>query len=177
MCGLPRSCAVHLTKQRFTHAYKLFRKSYKLASFAPAGRAALSCCCNPEMALIPSVAAALRAAKPVVPLPAARRAAVAVVLRSLPDNAAEILYILRQASERDPWSGQVGFPGGRRQASDADDYAAAVRECREERSTRPRPRNSKVALSSSSSPTSSHPPGGGTGARGQRDLRVPRAAP
>ena len=94
------------------------------------------------MALIPSVAAALRAAKPVVPLPAARRAAVAVVLRSLPDNAAEILYILRQASERDPWSGQVGFPGGRRQASDADDYAAAVRECREERSIHTRPRNS-----------------------------------
>ena len=84
------------------------------------------------MALIPCVAAALRATKPVVPLPAARRAAVAIVLRSLPENAAEILYILRQASELDPWSGQVGFPGGRRQASDADDYAAAVRECREE---------------------------------------------
>ena len=84
------------------------------------------------MALIPSVTAALRAAKPVVPLLAARRAAVAVVLRPLPENAAEILYILRQASERDPWSGQVGFPGGRRQPSDADDYAAAVRECREE---------------------------------------------
>ena len=83
-------------------------------------------------ALIPSVAAALRVAKPVVSLPASRRAAVAVVLRPLPDNAAAILYILRQASERDPWSGQVGFPGGRRQSSDADDYAAALRECREE---------------------------------------------
>ena len=90
------------------------------------------------MALVPSVAAGLRAAKPVVPLPAARRAAVAVVLRSLPDSTAEILYILRQASPSDPWSGQVGFPGGRRQASDADDYAAAVRECREERSTHAR---------------------------------------
>ena len=37
-------------------------------------------------------------------------------------------------------SGQVGFPGGRRQASDANDYAAAVRECREERSTHARAR-------------------------------------
>ena len=92
------------------------------------------------MALVPSVAAGLRAAKPVVPLPAARRAAVAVVLRSLPDSTAEILYILRQASPTDPWSGQVGFPGGRRQASDADDYAVAVRECREERSTHARAR-------------------------------------
>lgn len=51
----------------------------------------------------------------------------------------------------------MGFPGGRRQASDADDYAAAVRECREERSTHARARahalgSSKVAFSSSSHP-------------------------
>ena len=45
---------------------------------------------------------------------------------------AAVLYILRRANERDPWSGQVGFPGGRQQESDHDDLATAVRECREE---------------------------------------------
>ena len=84
------------------------------------------------MTLIGAIASALRAAGPVTPLAASRRAAVAVVLRPLPDGNAAVLYILRRANERDPWSGQVGFPGGRQQESDHDDLATAVRECREE---------------------------------------------
>lgn len=82
--------------------------------------------------MIARVAATLRAAEPVRQLSASKRAAVAVVLRPLPDSTTAVLYILRRASERDPWSGQVGFPGGRRQARDSDDLETAVRECREE---------------------------------------------
>mgnify|MGYP006134121633 CR=1 FL=1 len=82
--------------------------------------------------MIASIAKSLRAAGPARQLSASKRAAVAVVLRPLPDGTTAVLYILRRASERDPWSGQVGLPGGRRQASDRDDLETAVRECREE---------------------------------------------
>ena len=62
---------------------------------------------------------------------APKRSAVAIVLRTGPTGD-EILYVKRAASAHDAWSGQVAFPGGRRQADDADDLAAAVRETREE---------------------------------------------
>ena len=38
----------------------------------------------------------------------------------------------RASRTGDPWSGNVAFPGGHRASTDADDAAAAVRECREE---------------------------------------------
>lgn len=62
---------------------------------------------------------------------ALQRAAVALVLR---DGAAgiELLFIRRAEHPNDPWSGQIAFPGGRREASDADLRATAVREAREE---------------------------------------------
>jgi 8-oxo-dGTP pyrophosphatase MutT (NUDIX family) len=44
----------------------------------------------------------------------------------------ELLFIQRAASERDPFSGHVAFPGGRRDASDEDDLACAIRETSEE---------------------------------------------
>eukprot|EP00966_Prymnesium_polylepis_P259709 5998767-Prymnesium_polylepis.1 len=63
----------------------------------------------------------------------AKRAAVAVVLRACPvqPEASQLLFILRATSQRDSWSGQVAFPGGRNKASESD-LDAAMRETREE---------------------------------------------
>jgi 8-oxo-dGTP pyrophosphatase MutT (NUDIX family) len=63
------------------------------------------------------------------------RAAVAVILREgVREGAAGVEVLLIRRAERvgDPWSGHMAFPGGRREASDADLHATAVRETREE---------------------------------------------
>lgn len=57
-----------------------------------------------------------------------RPAAVAAVL----DANLDLLFIRRATSERDPWSGHLSFPGGRRDPSDADLLATAIRETQEE---------------------------------------------
>ncbi|HXB54963.1 MAG TPA: CoA pyrophosphatase, partial [Vicinamibacteria bacterium] len=44
--------------------------------------------------------------------PAASRAAVALILREAA-RGLELLFIRRAEHDGDPWSGQVGFPGGR----------------------------------------------------------------
>jgi 8-oxo-dGTP pyrophosphatase MutT (NUDIX family) len=56
-------------------------------------------------------------------------AAVAVLL--VPDPDATLL-IRRAERAGDPWSGQIGLPGGRPQASDVDPCATAMRETAEE---------------------------------------------
>ncbi len=61
----------------------------------------------------------------------ARRAAVAVVLRD-GEAGIEVLFIRRAEHPRDPWSGQMAFPGGRAEPGDADLEATAVRETLEE---------------------------------------------
>lgn len=60
-----------------------------------------------------------------------RRAAVALVLR---DGASgiELLVIRRAQDPEDPWSGHVGFPGGRVEEGDAEFRETAIRETREE---------------------------------------------
>ncbi|HEV8410126.1 MAG TPA: CoA pyrophosphatase [Gemmatimonadaceae bacterium] len=59
-------------------------------------------------------------------------AAVALVLRETPDDQLELLFIKRAARADDPWSGQIAFPGGRRDAIDASLEETALRETREE---------------------------------------------
>jgi 8-oxo-dGTP pyrophosphatase MutT (NUDIX family) len=67
---------------------------------------------------------------PAAPVPS-KRAAVAISLRS-GASGPEILMIQRAVRQGDPWSGHMGFPGGRKDASDATDVACAKRETREE---------------------------------------------
>lgn len=62
-----------------------------------------------------------------------RRSAVAVVLREASaDVEPDILLIRRAEREGDPWSGHMGLPGGRMDATDEDILATAIRETREE---------------------------------------------
>jgi len=59
------------------------------------------------------------------------RAAVAVILRE-GAGGIEILFIRRAEHPHDPWSGQMAFPGGRREPTDADLGETARRETAEE---------------------------------------------
>ncbi len=64
--------------------------------------------------------------------PSRSEAAVAVVLLSDRDVDTEILLIKRATRPGDPWSGQMALPGGRREMTDTDLIATAVRETIEE---------------------------------------------
>lgn len=57
-----------------------------------------------------------------------KRAAVAIVV----GPASEALFIRRATREGDPWSGDIAFPGGRAQGTDASLRATAERETMEE---------------------------------------------
>ncbi len=59
-------------------------------------------------------------------------AAVALILRETRDDDLELLFIKRAVRADDPWSGQIAFPGGRRETFDASLEETAVRETREE---------------------------------------------
>ena len=60
-----------------------------------------------------------------------RQASVAAVFRT-GEQGTELLFIQRAAHPDDPWSGQVGFPGGRLEEADEDSRATAQRETLEE---------------------------------------------
>ena len=59
-------------------------------------------------------------------------AAVALVLAADADRGLDLLLIKRAEAEGDPWSGQMGLPGGRRESRDPDLLATAIRETAEE---------------------------------------------
>lgn len=64
-------------------------------------------------------------------IPGHRRAAVALLLAG--DGAErKILFIERATHPGDPWSGNIGFPGGKVEADDSDPRHAAERETMEE---------------------------------------------
>jgi len=65
------------------------------------------------------------------PEPSIIKAAVAIILRD-GERGTELLMMQRAKHEKDPWSGQMSFPGGKIETSDADSKAAAMREAYEE---------------------------------------------
>ncbi len=61
-----------------------------------------------------------------------RQAAVAALIRFDTADDPEVLLMRRADREGDPWSGQISFPGGKREEFDVDLLATAHRETREE---------------------------------------------
>lgn len=55
-----------------------------------------------------------------------------VLVPLIGDGDPRLLFIERATHEKDPHSGQIGFPGGRWEPGDADARATALRECEEE---------------------------------------------
>ena len=59
-------------------------------------------------------------------------ACVAAILRGTDFSNLEVGYIQRAFHESDRWSGQMAFPGGKKELTDIDDVATAIRETSEE---------------------------------------------
>jgi 8-oxo-dGTP pyrophosphatase MutT (NUDIX family) len=74
---------------------------------------------------------ALQHREPILLSNAQNPAAVAMILTQGMQGL-EVLFIERAPHPKDPWSGNLAFPGGRVDPGDADMKATAERECREE---------------------------------------------
>jgi 8-oxo-dGTP pyrophosphatase MutT (NUDIX family) len=83
-----------------------------------------------DVARLERLRTSLRCSSPQI-LPAVRRAAVACLLRRMPDGSLDCLFITRAAHPGDPWSGDVAWPGGRLEKGETE-LQAAVRETAEE---------------------------------------------
>jgi len=76
---------------------------------------------------------ALRNREPRIIDGATHKAAVALVLRPSPRGLGlEVLFIKRAEHPNDPWSGHIGLPGGRAEATDPGLVHTAIRETEEE---------------------------------------------
>lgn len=75
---------------------------------------------------------ALARSEPRVIDPSGKRQAAVAMLLHEHERGPDVLFIERAQRAGDPWSGQMAFPGGRRELSDADMRAAAERETWEE---------------------------------------------
>ena len=84
------------------------------------------------------------------------QAAVSVVLRATAEL--EVLLIKRAESERDPWSGHMALPGGRRETTDPDLAGTAIRETAEETGVELRSRGWHLGRLEEVSPTSNRLP-------------------
>lgn len=85
-----------------------------------------------EMITFDGIAQILARHRPLLlDLPSHTRAAVALVLRAGTDGM-EILFIERASRLDDPWSGDLGFPGGMVEEGESDPRLTAERETREE---------------------------------------------
>ena len=61
-----------------------------------------------------------------------KQAGVVALLRPNQDELFDVLYMIRAEDPKDHWSGQVGFPGGKRDAEDPNILHTAKREFHEE---------------------------------------------
>jgi len=66
-----------------------------------------------------------------VPVQGITHAAVALIIRET-DSGLQVLFMQRAANEKDPWSGNISFPGGKVENDDRDPRTTAVRETWEE---------------------------------------------
>jgi len=84
------------------------------------------------MTTFDNIARILARHQPAIPaLPTHTRAAVALILRAR-THGLEILVIERAPRAGDPWSGDIGFPGGRMEEGDLDSRRTAERATLEE---------------------------------------------
>ena len=87
---------------------------------------------NPGMMTFDDIQHRLTSHQPVLPSQDQRTpASVALILRE-EASGLEILFVERAAREGDPWSGDLGFPGGKVEERDENAQAAAERETGEE---------------------------------------------
>ncbi len=95
----------------------------------------------PHMVLPPDIQQRIRDCQPdLIPVAGKRQASVALILRDLASHP-KMFFIERAKHRNDPWSGQIAFPGGNREAADFNPLATACRETREEVGIELSPRN------------------------------------